>query len=183
MDAEIHPEIIDKPLRGDILKRLSATSAYFQLSLGGSLVSVDVLKSVRGVAINQHAGWCPDFRGSSAVQTAFYHRRLDQVGAMVHLMTTAADAGPILRRSTITIHPEDTAADCFCAAVSLGTELLLDVISEALSAESLEIYEQPAPPCGQTFRGIDFTELKPQAIDRGLSAGWLRSAIEREQQW
>src|SRR5690606_697931 len=109
----------------------------FLLTLGGPIIGRRALAAVRGVAINQHAGWSPDLRGSGTIERALFHRRLDWVGSTVHVMSTAVDAGPILRRAHATLHADCTPAECFLRVVSLGTELMLEVVDEAIAADSL----------------------------------------------
>ncbi len=174
-NAELHPENIDNPNRKARVERLRELDPYLILTFGGPLLSGRVLRSARGVAINQHAGWSPSIKGASTTETAIYHRELGWVGNTVHLMDTHADAGPILRRSTATLHPDDDLAHCFFAVCAVGSKMMLETIETALHADELTVH--PQRPGGKTVLNIDFTATKREAIARDLDHGWLGDAL------
>lgn len=173
--AELHPEPVDSPNSPERVRALEALSPYFIITFGGPLLRGKVLQTARGLAINQHAGWSPALKGASTTETALYHRQLGWVGNTVHIMDTFADAGAILRRSTATLHPDDSVSHCFLSVVALGNKMMLEVIEEALTADELVGCAQP--PGGQTVLNIDFSPTKRDAIRRDFAQGWLGDAL------
>lgn len=173
--AELHPEAVDSPNAPERVRALEELSPYFIIAFGGPLLRGKVLRTARGLAINQHAGWSPELKGSSTTETALYHRQLGWVGSTVHVMDTFADAGAILRRSTATLHPDDSLNHCFMAVVATGSKMMLEVIGEALAADELMACPQPAG--GQTVLNIDFSTTKREAIRRDFAHGWLGDAM------
>jgi methionyl-tRNA formyltransferase len=140
----LKPELFEDPNTPDFRERIQSTNPFFLLSLGGPLLGRKILESVRGAAINQHAGWSPLYRGSHTTEWALYHRDLDHVGATVHLTTMGADAGPIFKRSSPALLPEDNPAACFVRVVTVGTELMIETVRELVEQQELPCCDQPA---------------------------------------
>jgi hypothetical protein len=173
--AELHPTPVDSPNAEERVAELEAISPYFLIAFGGPLLHGELLSCARGLALNQHAGWAPELKGSSTTETALYQRQLGWVGNTVHVMDTSADSGPILRRSTATLHPDDTPGHCFMAVVAVGNKLMLEVIEAALNADELTTFPQPA--VGQTVLSIDYDAVKREAVRRDFANGWLADAL------
>lgn len=179
--APLHPVEVDTPNQAALIEEVIALSPYFLVAFGGPLLSGGLLRSVRGFAINQHAGWSPELKGAATTEAALYHRNLNRVGNTIHLMDSFADAGPILRRSTATLHPDDDVAHCFLSVVALGNKMMLEVLGEALSAEMLNVFDQPAG--GQTILGMDFVGFRRAAVARDFAHGWLADALFDRQEY
>src|SRR5688572_20993558 len=97
--AVVRSTAVADPNARDFVQTLRELDPYFLLSLGGPLYRPEVLDCARGIALNQHAGWSPTFRGSNTVGWALYHRQLGGVGTTAHSTTAELDGGPIPRRS------------------------------------------------------------------------------------
>ncbi len=138
--VKIHPADVNSPAFVHEIERLSP---YFLLTLGGPLYKKSLLDAVRGIAINQHAGHSPELRGSNTTEWALYHRNLDHVSATVHLTTSGADAGPILRRSNPCLFPSDDVNTVFARVVALGTELMIESVQEIIADKNVIIFPQP----------------------------------------
>ncbi len=179
--AQCHPTPIDDLNSDSLVDELENISPYFLFSLGGALLAPKIFKSACGLAINQHSGWSPEYKGSYTSHAALYNRDILHIGNTIHLLTTGADNGPILRRSSVKIHPGDTMHDVFMAAIALGTDLLLEVVEDALSEDCLPVYEQPHE--GQTFLAQDLDFAKISRIERDIRTGWIKEALENEQRW
>lgn len=163
------------------LARLETLNPYFFLTLGGPLYKKPVLDTVRGVAINQHAGHSPLLRGSNTTQWALYHRQLDHVSATVHITTTGADAGPILRRSSPCLFPTDSVNHVFARVVALGTELMIESVREIIADKGVTVFPQP-PGSGRTYLSQELGAILP-AIQRDFAAGWLPAELQRQRQF
>ncbi len=179
--AEVHPIPTDGVISEQLVEEARALSPYFLFLLDGPLLEPRLFKVVRGLVINQHAGWLPEYKGGSSHQHALYRRDVTRVANAVHLVELGSDSGAILRRSTATLHPDDDEEDCFMAAVALGTELALEVVGEALRADSVSVFEPR--PAGHTYLAADWTTRKRQAVRRDFASGWLADAIEAQRDW
>jgi methionyl-tRNA formyltransferase len=164
-----HPDFIDE------IKRLDP---YFFLSLGGPLYNKQLLESIRGVAINQHAGHSPDLKGTKTIEWALYHRRLDLVSSTVHITCPGADSGPILRRSNPCLFPEDDPHTIFARVVALGTELMIESVREIINNKQVMIFKQPKT-AGKSYLDKDYVEHISKSISRDFDAGWLRHELHR----
>lgn len=174
----IHPSEVNEP---PFITRMRALDPYFLLTLGGPLYRPALLQTVRGLAINQHAGHSPDLRGSNTTEWALYHRDLDRASATVHLTTQGADAGPILRRSQPCLFPGDDANTVFARVVALGTELMIEVVQEIMAGEAIRQFPQP-PQSGRTHLGAELDDILAPIL-RDFEQGWLPAELQRQRQF
>lgn len=160
---------------------LKSLDAYFLLTLGGPLYPQEVLESVSGLCINQHAGHSPQYKGSYTTEWELYHRNLEFVSSTVHITTAKADAGPILRRSQPTLSSTDNAGSIFCKVVALGTELMIDAVHEIMKSKTIEVY--PQPKSGHTFKAKDFTDDIALAISRDIRNKFIESSLNTQRNY
>ena len=142
------------------------------------MLSNKVINSVNGLALNQHAGHSPNYRGSRTIEWALYHRDIKSLSNTVHLTTTSADSGPILRRSNICIHPDDKPQKLFFKSVALGTELMIEVINEIIDKDNILVFDQPKS-IGTTYLGRELTKDILISIIKDFKNGWLKNAVEK----
>lgn len=164
---------IENPNHPDFVGWLKARDPAFLVILGGPLLKEPVLSCARAFAINQHAGWSPEYRGSNTTDFALLNRDLAHLGSTTHIAVAGADAGPILRRARIIPRAEDTPSDILCRAILLGTELMLETLGQLIEAGSINTYPQPEN-IGKTYLA---RELDGAALTRLNSAEqrlWLR---------
>lgn len=167
--AQLHPQYIENTRGPELVEWLDQHEPYLLLTFGGPLIGTRLLKRVRGYAINQHAGFSPELKGSHTTEMALYHRRIDLVGSTVHLMDGFADSGDILRRSTATVHDGDNAAEAFLSVTALGNQLMLDVVSDLLDGDSLRVYPQPAGQ-GATVLNANLNYYRRRDIRKNAAA-------------
>jgi hypothetical protein len=158
-----------------LMATLRQLDPYFLLEYGGAPVPLGIVSSVRGLALRQHDGWTSTSATTSTAEEALYHRKLGWVGSTVHVMDPAGP-GPILRRSTATLHPGDSVAHCVLAVSALGHKLLLEVIGRALVDEHLHVF--PRVGAWRTPLDADLGPVEREALARDFEAGWLGDAIE-----
>lgn len=171
----LEPSDIGKP---EFLAKMAELRPYFFLTLGGALHPKAVLELVQGVAINQHAGHSPEYKGTCTTEWALYHRQLAYVSNTVHITATGADNGPILRRS----HPCLTAADSFEAifarVVATGTEMLIECVRDIIRDGSIRVFDQDQR-IGRTYLGSDLKPDVVQAIRSDLAGGLVGRELAR----
>jgi folate-dependent phosphoribosylglycinamide formyltransferase PurN len=173
---KLHPDDVHSERFREEIQKLDP---YFFLTLSGPLYRQQLLESLRGVAINQHAGHSPLYKGSNTIHWALYHRRLDHVSSTVHITTTGADAGQILRRSNPCLFPEDDIETVFLRTVALGTELMIESVQEIMTNKCVTVFEQPKGE-GLTYLNKSYTFQVAKAIVRDFRAGWLSEELKRE---
>lgn len=125
-----------------------------------------VLAVARHGAVNFHPSLLPRFRGPEPL---FWQILLGEreAGLTAHLMTERIDAGPILGRVRVPVHPHDTAGT-LARRIVLAAEPLLAGLVRAVVAGRLEGY----PP-----------DLAQGSYQRGLAnlaLDWRRPATELE---
>ena len=166
-----------EPNPAAIADAVRRTRPYFVVA-HGAVIPPDTVRHVTGVVLTQHDGWRGSLDGPHAVELALYLRRLSWVGST----TTAHVAGhadaALVRRSSATLHPDDSVAHCVAAAAAVGTSLMLDTIDEALAEQRL-----PLAPIdgGRTLVPADYSAVVQEAIARDFAAGWLADALAAEQ--
>jgi hypothetical protein len=174
--AEIERDMFARDV--ELLRETAAVRAvdpYLVLAWDPPPLDPEVITAARGVAVRQQTGWLPAIEGPSAIEAALYHRQPAWVGGTVHLMNAASAAGPILRRSSATLHPDDSVAHCIVAACAVGTALMLQVVDDVLERSELIAFPQP-----QGARLVGDTRLPPatrDALAGDFAAGWLGDAI------
>ena len=163
------------------ISEIKKLSPYFILTLSGPLYKEELLNSAKGLAINQHAGYSPNYKGSNTIHWALYHRDLDAISSTVHITSSGADSGAILRRSTVTIFADDDIETIFIRSVALGTELMIEVVREIIKTNTIKIF--PQPNRGKTYlnKELDFRVLK--AIYRDFRSGWLKDALIKRREF
>lgn len=176
--GHLAPIPVTDPNSAEFIESLRKLDAFFLLSLGGPLYGKRLLGSVRGVALNQHAGWSPTYKGAYTTDWALYHRDLDHLGCTVHITTSGADAGPILRRSHPCLFPDDAPEVCFTRVVALGTELMCEVVRDVISAGAAWVFEQPID-CGRTSLAAQFDAEILGRLNEDFRSGWLGKELRR----
>ncbi|HOO57617.1 MAG TPA: formyltransferase family protein [bacterium] len=176
--AVCSPETVEDPGSDAFLENIRRIDPYFFLSLGGPLYGKKLIETIRGAAINQHAGRAPDYRGSDTVYWTLYHRDLTRLGATVHLMNTGADAGPILKRANPSLCPGDTAEACMARVVALGTELLISCVKDIIDNKTVTVFQQ-IPGQGMTYTASQLDGRVLRCVARDFKNNWLDNEIER----
>jgi hypothetical protein len=176
--ARLKPEIVNNPNSKEFVDTIRTLNPYFFLSLSGALYGKELLSNIRGISINQHAGWSPVLRGSGTFQWALYQRNLDYLGNTVHITTTGVDAGPILRRSQPCLIDNDTPESCLARVVALGTELMIEVVKDIQKNKEITIYDQP-DDIGKTYLGSQMEWTIRKAIYRDFQHKWLQEELSR----
>ena len=172
---KIHPSDVHSECFRNNIEKLDP---YFFLTLSGPLYQKSLLKTIRGAAINQHAGHSPMYKGSNTTHWALYHRDIKCISSTVHITTTGADAGGILRRSNTTLFPEDNVHTIFLRTVALGTELMIESVKEIIKHKEINIFHQPKD-MGQTYLNKEYNLSVMKALFRDFKAGWLFMEINR----
>jgi methionyl-tRNA formyltransferase len=175
--AYLSPKAIQNPNSAETIEFVKALEPYFILTLAGSRYGKELRDCARGLALNQHHGWCPEYRGSYTVDWALYHRDLSKIANTVHVLTSGMDAGPILRRSIACLAIDDTPESYFARSVALGTELMCETVRELMQTKKARIFRQPQFT-GYTYVGSIPKDIK-DAIRRDLRRGLIKRDITR----
>jgi len=180
--AKVKPRIINPLDIHDeaILDEIRRLDPYFILTLGGPLYKKQLLELARGLAINQHAGHSPDMKGSRTTEWALFHRNIRYVSNTIHILSTGADDGPILRRSNPCMFRDDTINTIFLRVVALGTELMIEVVQDIILNKKVTIYRQPRMT-GRTYLGRDFSTHIMRSLVRDFKSGWLNDELKRQE--
>ena len=176
--AHLQPIDIGDPNTSDVIAQVKALDPYFMLTLGGAIYRQPLLEAIRGFAINQHDGWCPEYKGANTVHWTLYRRDVGRVGNTVHLLTAGMDAGPILRRSTACLCFDDTLPMAFTRTVALGTELMCESVDDILHSDEITVYDQPEGE-GATFLAAELTREVTFHVVRDLRDGLIARASNR----
>lgn len=163
----VQPTVVANPNAHEAIENIRRLDPYFILTLGGAIYGKELRACARGLAINQHDGWCPEYRGSRTIEWALYHRDLTKVANTVHVLTDGMDSGPILRRATCCLVEDETIESCFARSVALGTELMCEAVGEIIETGIARVFPQPQFG-GYTFLERTMTDEMKDAIRRDL---------------
>jgi len=179
--AHIQPHRINPSFvhGNDFIHQIKKIDPYFFLTLGGPLYKKELLHSIRGVSINQHAGHSPDLKGSQTIEWALYHRSLKHVSSTVHITVTGADAGPILRRSSPCVFYNDDVPTINARVVALGTELMIEVVQHIIKNKNITCFEQPKY-IGKTYLSKEFNRDIITFIQSDFNNDWLKKALNKQ---
>lgn len=170
---DIHPADVGT---SEFINEIRAISPYFFLACDGLPCKNELLESVRGLVVNQHIGHLPNYKGTQATERALYHRNLSCISSTIHVVTTEANPGPILRRSSPCIFPGDTAAAVFLRVAALGTELMIEAVRDMVATNSVMTFPQP-PTDGVTNVGENMPPHILRSIYRDFRNGWLEDEL------
>lgn len=172
------PMIIHDHKSEEFIEKIRELNPYFILTLGGPLYSRALIESASGFALNQHAGWAPQYKGNATVYWALFHRQLNYLGSTVHLLSTGADSGAILRRGNPCVLPFDSPFDCFVRVVALGNELMIETVRDIITNGKIRFQPQVEGE-GKTYLSKEFTHELTQRLLRDFKSGWLKMELER----
>jgi methionyl-tRNA formyltransferase len=176
--AHLEPQVVENPNSLEFVHELKSRRPTFLLTLGGPLYCSEIINAPSGLAINQHAGWSPHYKGSGTVYWALYHRDVRRLGSTVHVLSEGADAGPILARSFPALTGEESPEECFLRVVVLGTELMIDAVKKLCTEGGIMAYEQPSH-VGRTYTSADMDEDSFRTLRHDAERGVLAELIER----
>jgi folate-dependent phosphoribosylglycinamide formyltransferase PurN len=177
--AYVTPTVVQNPDSVDVIASIKALDPYFILTSGHTIRNITLSSCARGLALSQHEGWCPEYRGSNPVDWALYHRDLCKVSNTIHIVTDGGGSGPILRRSSACLAIDDTPESCLARSVALGTELMCETVRELIQTKRARIYRQPQFT-GYTYVRQQMTDDTKRTIDADLQRGLIRIDLVRQ---
>jgi len=176
--AYLSSKTIQNPNSAETIAFVNSLEPYFILTLSGAIYGKELRDCARGLALNQHDGWCPEYRGADTIDWALYHRDLSKIANTVHILTSGMDSGPILRRSIACLAVDDTPESCFARSVALGTELMCETVRELIQTKKARIFHQPQFT-GYTYLISQMTKDIKDDIRRDLQRGLIKRDIAK----
>jgi hypothetical protein len=174
--AYVSPTPVGDPNSPETINYIKSLKPYFILTLAGAIYGKELRDCARGLALNQHDGWCPEYRGADTVDWALYHRDLTKVANTVHILTSGMDSGPIVRRSTVCLASDDSLESCLARSVAVGTELMCETVREVIETKQARIFDQPQFT-GYTYLQSHMTKEIRDEIRRDIRHGLITRHI------
>ena len=144
----IEVDDVNSPEIGEIIARV-APSVVIYSGYGGQLVGSDLLAG-DAQFLHMHAGWLPDYRGSTTVYYSWLEE--DRMGVTALLLNEGIDEGPILHRKHYPVPPAginvDLVYDC-----AIRADLLVEIIRHYHGHSRLPD-AAPQDPGGNTYYKI-----------------------------
>lgn len=130
---------------------------------GASILKQGWIEAFPNKIVNLHLGLSPYYRGSATLFWPFADRKLEYLGATIHLAAGKVDAGAVIKRVYADIRPSENYYD-------ITHRLIRDSIDQFPSAVAQYVSGQVVPEpqdttVGSLFRKSDFT---PEALRRAL---------------
>jgi methionyl-tRNA formyltransferase len=148
------------------LDALRHSEAEFLLVQGGRILKPSTLKAFKGIWLNGHGGYLPQYRGMHSEYWALKHRDYDRIGVSIHVLVVRLDGGPILQRSCISYDPREPYGDLLLRnhanLVSTYVEFVRR-LAERPAGAGLSGFElipnSPVGPCYSAPAGVDMMRL------------------------
>ena len=121
----IEPEKVNEPWVTDALE--SRGSDFLLSVYYTQLFKPTLLGSIDGLAVNVHPSLLPAHRGTAPLIWALVEGD-ELTGVSIHELTAGIDEGPLLYRSPLPIHPDDTGYTLHMKATRLVRALVADLV-------------------------------------------------------
>lgn len=122
------------------------------LVLGGArILSAETLATARLGTLNAHPARVPQFRGTGVVGWSIL--RGVAVEATVHFAVPDVDAGPVVHRQLVPVHPGESLDEIEAHAIRMCTTALADVTARVWRGEELPQVQHE--PSREVFRWLD----------------------------
>lgn len=143
---------------------------------GTRIIRAPTLSLARFGALNMHTGLSPYYRGGQCTFWCLYQGDLEHVGVTIHHLSPRIDGGDIVYTARPEIEPHDTVRRIECKLVQIGTEKMIQAVSELAEGRAPRI---PQMEKGQLFLSKMFTLEKRLELEHRLDTGWLGRELER----
>jgi len=143
----------------------------------GQILRSDVLNLPPHGCINVHASLLPRWRGAAPINAAILHGD-EQTGITIMKMDEGLDTGPIIKKATIPIAPDETAGSLFPKLAQLGGELLLESLPDYLNGQ---LVAQPQDDSQATY--IKMLKRTDGEIDFNTPAENLARQVRAYNPW
>lgn len=104
------------------------------LIAGAGILPPDVVESCR--VLNSHPGYLPNVRGLDALKWALHDG--EPIGVTTHVVSAEADAGNLIKRTTVPVHRWDTFHSLAQRQYELEIAMLADSIADLQRTDTLE---------------------------------------------
>ncbi len=105
---------------------------------GARILKRDIIEACKKGIINIHPGLIPEVRGSDSLKWAVY--KGEKLGVTAHFIDERVDAGRIILRREIEVHPDDTWVDLSLRLEEVQPEVLIEALR---LVEEKEVEEFP----------------------------------------
>lgn len=127
---------------------LSATRAELMVVAAyGLLLPLSILSLFPRGCLNIHGSLLPRWRGAAPIHRALLAGDAE-TGVCIMGMEEGLDTGPVYRRASVPILPEDTTGALHDRLAALGAELLVETLA---ALERGDIQPEPQPAAGVTY--------------------------------
>ena len=172
---EIYPNDINREW---FLKDIKLQDPTILISCGGPILPQKVILAIKGLAINQHAGFSPHYKGRYTTLIPLYKKDLNHVGNTIHITSPNVDEGDIIRRSTPAFCPDDDERSIGLRNSILGNELLMEALKELIETRRLRVFEQEKT--GETIlkNNYDIPRVSFE-VNQAIRSNWLNNELDR----
>jgi methionyl-tRNA formyltransferase len=174
--VKVHAEQAGLPVFQPTKMRDGAVAAQMQ-ELGvelivvvayGRILPAAILDVPRYKPLNVHGSLLPKYRGAAPIQWAIANQEAE-TGVTVMIMEEGLDTGPMLRKASLPIGPEDTSESLFPKLSKLGADLLIatlpDWIAGVITPEAQDDSQHTLAPIIEKNQGLIEWTASAAAID------------------
>ncbi|HTT66594.1 MAG TPA: formyl transferase [Gemmatimonadales bacterium] len=138
---------------------------------GTGVIREGVMRLAGRAILNLHTGVSPRYRGSDSVFWALHNAEPEWVGATVHVLSQALDAGGIIATVRTPIAGDEDEATLFFKTVAAGAQLYVETIRQAAAGAARPVPQRLEE--GREYRFVDRTVAAERRVERLLRGGLL----------
>ena len=159
------------------LNELDEYKPFILISLGGPMLPNQMISKAE-MAINQHSGYSPEYKGSYTTWLPLFQKNIQFIGNTVHITTAFVDEGDILRRSTPYLSHDDDHKSIGLKIALLGTEMIVDVVEKLLKDRAVRYFEQEKRGLN-VVQGSYYWPQMEYEINRSFKNSWFKNELSR----
>jgi len=168
--------ITSNPNSNDIETLLKEFTPDLFVSFGGPIYKKHIY-GVAKIAINQHAGISPCYKGSYTTEQAILRADFKHVGVTVHHISDLVDEGAIINTERLQLSEFDSPARIFVRNCALGNDLLIRTIEKYIN--KMTISGQVQSNEGTTYFAKDMGAAQLASLYFSYFIGNQQSQIKR----
>ena len=157
--------------RIDLYERVAEMKPDVVIVYGTGIIRAPLLNSFEDRLVNLHLGLSPYYRGAGTNFWPLVDGKPECVGATIHLVRAAVDAGPVLHQVRPSAKASDDAHELGTRALMAAVDVLPDAVSNFLRG-SIRARPQDLS-IGKVFKRSDFDSSAVLRLSRNLEDGMM----------
>lgn len=167
--------VTQSPNSKEIENRLTNFQPDMFISFGGPIYKQHIYSKAK-VAINQHAGVSPFYKGSYTTEQAILRSDYNNIGVTIHHVSNLADEGAIIKIEKLQLNEYDSPAKIFIRNCALGNDVIISTIDNYIANNDITGIQQDNK--GLTYFAKHLSASHLAVLYIGYFFGYLNKQIK-----